>query len=85
MKAVLKHRGVAYDENDAAFKLFDLLVAAGLVPGFMRFCVLATASPRNKAGGHGADEAPHDGPQEMAEAVLASAAVAIAYLHKLLP
>ena len=33
MKAVLKHRGVAYDEKDAAFKLFDLLVAADLVPG----------------------------------------------------
>jgi hypothetical protein len=85
MKAVLKHRGVAYDEKDAAFKLFDGLVAAGLVPEFMRFCVLATASPRNKVGAHGADEEPHAVPQEMAEAVMASAAVAIAYLHKLLP
>jgi hypothetical protein len=85
MKAVLKHRGVAYDEKDAAFKLFDLLVAADLVPEFMRFCVLAPASPRNKVGGHGADKEPHHVPQEMAEAVLASTAVAIAYLHKLLP
>jgi hypothetical protein len=51
----------------------------------MRSCVLAPASPRNKAGGHGADEVPHDVPQWMAEAVLASAAVAIAYLHRLLP
>jgi hypothetical protein len=85
MKAVLKHRGVPYGEKDAAFKLFDGFVAAGLVPEFMRFCVVAPASPRNKAGGHGADEAPHDVPQEMAEAVLASAAVSIAYLHKLLP
>jgi hypothetical protein len=85
LKAVLKHRGVTYDEKDAAFKLFDLLVAGNIVPEFMRFCVLAAASPRNKVGGHGADEAPHDVPQEMAEAVLTSAAVAIAYLHKLLP
>ncbi len=85
MKAVLKHRGVAYDERDTAFKLFDGLVAAGIVPQFMQFCVLATASPRNKVGGHGAAEEPHNVPQEMAEAMLASAAVAIAYLHKLLP
>ena|GEM_PF-1702230 len=85
MKAVLKHRGIAYDEKDTAFKLFDQLVAAGLVPEFMRFCVLAAASPRNKAGGHGADEEPHNVPQEIAEAVLASTAVAIAYLRKLLP
>jgi hypothetical protein len=40
---------------------------------------------RNKKAGHGAGEVPHDVPQEMAEGVLASAAVAIAYLHKLLP
>lgn len=85
MKAVLKHRDVAYEEKDAAFKLFDHLVSASLVPEHMKFCVLATTSPRNKAGGHGADEAPHNVPLEMAEAVLASAAVAIAYLHKLLP
>jgi hypothetical protein len=85
MKAVLKHRGAAYDERDAAFKLFDHLVSAKLVPEHMKFCVLATASPRNKVGGHGADGEPHHVPLEMAEAVLASAAVAIAYLHKLLP
>jgi hypothetical protein len=85
MKAVLRHRAVAYGDKDAAFKLFDALVAGGLVPEPVRSCVLAPASPRNKVGGHGADEAPHDVPQAMAEAVLASAAVAIAYLHTLLP
>jgi len=85
MKAVLKHRGVPYEERDTAFKLFDHLVSANLVPEYMKFCVLATASPRNKVGGHGADGTPHHVPLEMAEAVLASAAVVIAYLHKLLP
>ncbi len=59
MKAVLKHRGVPYEERDTAFKLFDHLVSANLVPEYMKFCVLATASPRNKVGGHGADEEPH--------------------------
>jgi hypothetical protein len=76
-------RGVRYDENDSAFKLFDNLVSAKIVPQFMQFSVLATASPRNKRGGHGPGETPHEVPREIAEAVLASGAVT--YLHKQLP
>jgi len=85
MKVLLTQRSVQYDEKDAAFKLFDNLVNAEIIPQFMQCCVLAAASPRNKRGGHGAGEVPHDVPEEMAEAVMASAAVSIAYLHKLLP
>jgi hypothetical protein len=85
MKVLLTQRGAPYGENDTAFKLFESLVTSKLVPQFMQFSVLATASPRNKRGGHGPAEMPHDVPQEMAEAVLASAAVSIAYLYKLLP
>jgi hypothetical protein len=85
MKVVLSQRGAAYDEKHAAFALFGDLTTAGIVPEFMKFCVLGAASPRNKLGGHGAGEVPHDVPQETAEAVLASAAVSITYLHKLLP
>jgi hypothetical protein len=85
MKVLLTQRGASYDERDTAFKLFDLLVTAEIVPQVMQYSVLAAASPRNKRGGHGAGEVPHDVPQEMAESVLASAAVAIAYLCKLLP
>lgn len=85
MKVLLAQRGVPYDEKDAAFKLFDHLVNAEIVPRFMEYCVLAAASPRNKRGGHGAGEAPHEVPQEIAEGVIAAAAVAISYLCKLLP
>lgn len=85
MKVVLVQRGVQHDEKDTAFKLFDHLVNAEIVPRFMEYCVLAAASPRNKRGGHGAGEAPHDVPQEIAEGVIAAAAVAISYLCKLLP
>ncbi len=85
MKVLLTQRGVPYDEKDAAFKLFEHLVAAGIVPQFMQYCVLGAASPRNKRGGHGAGEVPHEVPQEMAEAVIASAATSISYLHNLLP
>jgi hypothetical protein len=85
MTVLLTRRDERYDERDTAFKLFERLVSAEIVPQFMQYCVLAAASPRNKRGGHGAGEAPHDVPQELAEAVLASTAVAIAYLRKLLP
>jgi hypothetical protein len=84
MKTVLSQRGVEYDERDTAFPLFDRLVAAGIVPQFMQFCVLGAASPRNKRAGHGAEE-PHEVDEELAETVMASAAIAIAYLQKLLP
>ena len=85
MKVLLAEHSVSFDENDTAFKLFDLLTQVGVVPRFMERVVLGAASPRNKRGGHGAGALPHDVPHEMAEAVLASAAVAIAYLHKCLP
>ncbi|MHB8491402.1 MAG: hypothetical protein ACYDA6_04195 [Solirubrobacteraceae bacterium] len=84
IKVVLSQRGVAYDERDTAFKLYDLLVANGIVPRFMEYAVLGAASPRNKSAGHGAEE-PHDVGQEVAETVMASAATSIAYLQKLLP
>jgi hypothetical protein len=51
----------------------------------MESIVLGANGPRNKKGGHGAGATPHGVPVEEAEATLASAAVAIAYLHKLLP
>jgi hypothetical protein len=85
MKVVLTENGDGYDETDTAFPLFDHLKAAGRVPEFMRGAVLGAAWARNKKGGHGPGAVPHDVPVEMAEAVLASAAVSIAYLQKLLP
>lgn len=85
MKVALAQNGVTHSEKDAAFALFGHLVAAKLVPEFMRFVVLGAASPRNNRAGHGAADVPHVVPQEMAEAVMASAATAVAYLHELLP
>ena len=84
MKVVLSQRGVAYDERDTAFKLYDHLVANEIVPRFMEYAVLGAASPRNKSAGHGAEE-PHGVGQDMAETVMASSATAIAYLQRLLP
>lgn len=85
MKVLLTEHKVNFGEGDTAFKLFEQLERAGIVPRFMERIVLGPAVARNKSGGHGAGVLPHDVPQEMAEATLASTAAAIAYLHKLLP
>ena len=47
--------------------------------------VLAAATPRNKTAGHGAGAVAHAVATEEAEAVVAAAAGAIAYLAKKLP
>ncbi len=86
MKVLLDERGVPYDKGqDAAQKLFDHLVNAGIVPRYMERMVLAPMTPRNKAGGHGAGAIPHNVAVADAESVVASAAGVIAYLGKLLP
>ena len=85
MKVLLAEHGDSYEEGDTAFRLFERLVACGRVPGFMERIVLGPAVARNKRGGHGPGELPHVVPQDLAEASLASAAVAIAYLHEQLP
>jgi len=85
MKVLLGQHGQRYGEGETAHPLFDRLVEAGLAPPLMQACVLGAASLCDQRTGHGDGDAPREVSQEVAEAVLASAAVAIAYLHKLLP
>lgn len=85
MKVVLDERRIAYDAKDTAQRLFENLTQNGIVTRDMERLVLGAATPRNKKGGHGAGATPHQVRPADAEAVLASAAVAIAYLHKKLP
>jgi hypothetical protein len=85
IKVTLDEHQVTYDEKDAAQALFDHLVAEGIVPRYMGRIALGAISPRNEKGGHGPGATPHSVPVEEAEATLASAAVAIAYLHTQLP
>jgi hypothetical protein len=79
MKVVLNERQIAYDAKDTAQRLFEHLVQNGIVTRDMERLVLGAATPRNKKGGHGAGATPHQVAPEDAEAVLGSAAVAIAY------
>lgn len=82
MKVLLSDRGATYNETDAAYALFGHLVDEGIVPQLMDKVVLGAATPRNKRASHGAGAVAHDVPPELAEAVVASAAVAISYLHE---
>jgi hypothetical protein len=85
MKVVLDERGVGYAASDAAYALFEALVDATILPRSMEKIILGAATPRNKKGGHGAGAQPHAVASAEAETVFANAAVAITYLHSLLP
>ena len=86
MKVVLDEHRVEYArDRTTAFPLFEHLKDNGIVENDMKEIVLGTVTPRNRRGGHGAGQQPHNVPLEVAEAVLASAAVSIAYLQNLLP
>jgi hypothetical protein len=85
MKVVLDAHGVQYGERDTASKLFDALVNAGIVERDLENVVLVAMTPRNRRGGHGAGAVAHAVAPAEAEAVVAGASGAIAYLATLLP
>lgn len=80
MKVVLESHGVPFDAGDTALPLFNHLEAAGVVPRHMEKLVLVAMTPRNRKGGHGAGAQPHAVDAAEAEAIIAGAAGAIAYL-----
>ena len=85
MKVVLGRQNAAYDQGDTASPLFEHLERAGIVPRYMQNLVLVAMSPRNKLGGHGAGDTPHDVDPDEAASVVSGAAGAIAYLATCLP
>jgi hypothetical protein len=85
MKVVLDERGIEYGGGDGTKRLFDRLVAEGIVPHYMENVVLAAMTPRNRSGGHGAGATAHAVDPDAAQAVVASGAGAISYLASRLP
>jgi hypothetical protein len=85
MKVVLGRQSAAYDQGDTASRLFEHLEQAGIVPRYMQNLVLVAMSPRNRLGGHGAGDTPHDVDPDEAASVVSGAAGAIAYLATRLP
>jgi len=85
MKVLLQQRNITSDERDTAQKLFEQLRDSGVIAADTERTVLACATPRNKRAGHGAGAVAHDVQQYEAEAFVAAAATAIAFLGKRLP
>jgi hypothetical protein len=85
MRVLLEERGHPPAANAAAATMFQELVEHAIVPRYMERVILGASMARNKSAGHGAGATPHDVPAHAAEAVLASAAVAITYLQRRLP
>ena len=65
--------------------LFDSLVAAGKLPGYVDKLIAAAAGPRNHMASHGQGGRVREVREELAEASIASAATAITFLAHYLP
>lgn len=85
MKVVLIEHGITVDERQTAQRLFETLLSEGFVERRLERILLGPATPRNKSAAHGAGPIAHDPSPAEAQAVVASAAVAITFLHSLLP
>lgn len=85
MKVICDIRGIAYDQRDTAQRLWEHLRDANLIAADTECLVLACARARNKRSGHGAGAEAHVVLQHEAEAFIAAAGAAIAFLGELLP
>jgi hypothetical protein len=85
MKVLCDEHGVPRPMPAVAGKLFDALLAAGIVAENMKSIVMGPAHFGNPHGRHGAGPMPHNVSVVEAEQVVGAAAVAVVYLAKLLP
>ena len=83
MKVLLRQRLITYDQRDTAHRLFEHLRDNDIVARDTEKMLLALTQARNHRGAHGAIAA-HAVEQIEAEAFVAAAATAIAFLGKLL-
>lgn len=65
--------------------LFDGLVKAAVLPGYVDHLISAPAGPRNNMASHGQGETVRTIPVELADASIAAAATAITFLSHFLP
>lgn len=91
-KAVESVLQVLHDEydlkrprNQQISSLFDSLVSAKVLPGYVDKIVAAAAGPRNHMASHGQGGTPREVPEQLADASIAAAATAITFLAHYLP
>jgi hypothetical protein len=88
LKTICGRRNWAYNPNDTASKLIDVVFKNGLIPSYLQThfsalrSSLASGVPtiRNREGGHGSGEKPNDVPEYLAAYQLHLTASAIVFL-----
>lgn len=85
LQVVHHELGVTPPRSQQVTPLFNSLVAANVLPGYVDKLVAATAGPRNNMASHGQGGTVREVPEELADASIASAATAITFLAHYLP
>lgn len=83
---VLHHElGVTPPRNQQVTPLFNSLVSANKLPGYVDKLIAAASGPRNNMASHGQGATVREVPEELADASIAAAATAITLLAHYLP
>ena len=83
---VLHHEfGVTPPRSQQVTPLFNSLVSANKLPGYVDKLIAAASGPRNNMASHGQGATVREVPEELAEASIAAAATAITFLAHYLP
>jgi hypothetical protein len=85
LKVLHDEHGVTPPRSQQVTPLFNSLVAADVIPGYVDKLIAAASGPRNHMASHGQGATVREVPEELAEASIAAAAVAITFLARYLP
>lgn len=85
LKVLHNEHGVKPPRSQQVTQLFNSLVAANKLPGYVDKLIAAAAGPRNNMAGHGQGPNVRVVPEELADASIAAAATAITFLAHYLP
>lgn len=85
LKVLHDERGVTPPRSQQVTPLFNSLVVANVIPGYVDKLIAAASGPRNNMASHGQGGTVREVPEELAEASIAAAAAAITFLAHYLP
>jgi hypothetical protein len=85
LKVLHDEHGVTHPRSQHLTALFNSLVAAPLLPGYVDKLVAGAAGARNHMASHGQGGTVREVPEELADASIAAAATAITFLAYYLP
>ena len=85
LQVLIAELGVTPPRRKQLTPLFESLVGAKKIPGYVDKLVAAASGPRNHMASHGQGGAVREVPEELADASIAAAATAITFLAHYLP